>query len=209
MNLDSAIDSRTRIHRRRLLAGLGSLAAAVSSRVWLPSTAFGQDQNLERPRRFIGIFSANGTIANEFFPAANSGDTPLELGRILSPLQGFSDKLLVLKGVHMNSTVEDELGVASDNKPGGPHMKGPGAMFTGGSLAQGSFTGAGGPAGYADRVSVDQYIAERLGTETKFPSLEFGVRVEGQEPLRVISYHGANQPALTLDDPFKMYTSVW
>jgi hypothetical protein len=127
------------------------------------------------------------------------------MGRILQPLAAHAAQLLVLKGVHMNSTVEDQLGVTSTNKPGGPHMKGPGAMLTGGSLQAGSFTGSGGPAGYADRISVDQFIANRSAASTKFPSLEFGVRIEGQEPLRVISYRGANQPNTAVDDPWKMY----
>ena len=82
-------------------------------------------------------------------------------------------------------------------------------MLTGGSLQAGSFTGSGGPAGYADRISVDQYIAGRIGTKTKFPSLEFGVRIEGQEPLRVISYRGANQPNIAVDDPWQMYTRIF
>jgi hypothetical protein len=82
-------------------------------------------------------------------------------------------------------------------------------MLTGGSLLAGSFTGSGGPAGWADRQSVDQFIAERIGLTTKFPSLEFGVRIEGQEPLRVISYRGANQPNTAVDDPFKMYARIF
>jgi hypothetical protein len=205
----SNLDIRTKFTRRRLLGGLGLMTAALTSRVWRTATAFGQDANQGAARRFIGIFSANGTIAKEFFPPLNTGEQPLELGRILQPFAAHADKLLVLKGVHMNSTVEDELGVAGALKPGGPHMKGPGAMLTGGSLMEGTFTGAGGPAGYADRISVDQFIANRVGGETKFPSLEFGVRVEGQEPLRVISYRGANQPALTVDDPFKMYARLF
>jgi hypothetical protein len=131
------------------------------------------------------------------------------LGPILGPLAAHRDKLVVLKGVHMNSTVQDELGVASTNKPGGPHMKGPGAMLTGGSLLAGSFTGSGGPAGYADRISVDQQIANRLGKDTQFGSLEFGVRIQGQEPLRVISYRGPNQPNLTVDDPWQMYERIF
>jgi hypothetical protein len=82
-------------------------------------------------------------------------------------------------------------------------------MLTGGSLQAGSFTGSGGPAGYADRISVDQYIASRIGTKTKFPSLEFGARIEGQEPLRVISYRGANQPNIAVDDPWQMYKRIF
>ena len=87
---------------------------------------------------------------------------------ILAPLEAHKDKLLVLNGVHMYSTVEDELGTTGALKPGGPHMKGPGAMLTGGSLLAGSFTGSGGPAGWADRQSVDQYIAGRIGTTRSF-----------------------------------------
>lgn len=203
------LDHRTKFTRRRLLGGLGAMTVALTSRIWRSSTAFGQDERQGAARRFIGLFSANGTIAKEFFPPLNTGDSPLQLGRILQPLADHADKLLVLKGVHMNSTIEDELGVTGASKPGGPHMKGPGAMLTGGSLMEGSFTGAGGPAGYADRISVDQYIAGRIGGATKFASLEFGVRVEGQEPLRVISYRGANQPAITVDDPFKMYARLF
>jgi Protein of unknown function (DUF1552) len=199
------IDHRTAVSRRRLLGGLGALTVAVTSPVWRGATAFGKDAGAPAAKRFIGVFSANGTIASDFFPRGPE----LELGRILSPLQAHLDRLLVLKGVHMNSTIEDKLGVTSDNKPGGPHMKGPGAMLTGGSLTAGSFTGSGGPAGYADRISVDQYLATRLNAPTRFPSLEFGVRIEGQEPLRVISYRGANQPNIAVDDPFAMYTRLF
>jgi hypothetical protein len=129
----------------------------------------------------------------------------------------YKDKLLVLNGVHMYSTVEDELGKTNGlegenfapGKPGGPHMKGPGAMLTGGSLLAGSFSGSGGPAGYADRQSVDSYIAGRIGKDTQFPSLEFGVRITGQEPLKVISYRGPNQPNTAVDDPFQMYSRIF
>ncbi|MFT3928498.1 MAG: DUF1552 domain-containing protein [Myxococcales bacterium] len=201
-------DLRTVLTRRRLLGGLGALTVALSTPIWRAATAFGADQK-PNAKRFIGIFSANGTVASEFFPAGTQSAAPLTLGRILEPLKDHRERLVVLKGVHMNSTVEDELGVASTNKPGGPHMKGPGAMLTGGSLMAGSFTGSGGPAGYADRISVDQLIANRFGANTKFPSLEFGVRIEGQEPLRVISYRGANQPNTAVDDPWKMYERIF
>lgn len=202
-------DMRTRLSRRRMLSGMSALTIALTSPIWRSATAFGQDAVRKPARRFIGLFSANGTVASEFFPTAAEADSPLVLRKILAPLKDHTSRLTVLKGVHMNSTVEDELGVVSNNKPGGPHMKGPGAMLTGGSLMAGSFTGAGGPAGYADRISVDQLIAQRLGTKTLFPSLEFGVRVEGQEPLRVISYRGANQPNKTTDDPWAVYTRLF
>ena len=203
-------DSRTVLSRRRLLGGLSALTVAVTSPIWRSATVFGQDANTPAGKRFIGMFSSNGTIAKDFFPQGVAGsEAPLQLGRVLAPLADHVANLLVLKGVHMNSTIEDELGVAGALKPGGPHMKGPGAMLTGGSLEAGSFTGSGGPAGYADRISVDQYIAGRIGQQNKFPSLEFGVRIEGQEPLRVVSYRGANQPNTAVDDPWAMYKRIF
>ena len=169
--LDDPIDSRTRLTRRRLLGGMGALAVALTSPIWKVATAFGKDAGAPGARRFIGVFSANGTVASEFFPgcasllakspnscgpAVTAGtETPLtaaSLGRILQPLSAHVSQMVVLKGVDMISTVSDQLGTTT-SKPGGPHMKGPGAMLTGGSLLTGSFQGAGGPAGNADRVS--------------------------------------------------------
>ncbi len=217
-------DFRTRLTRRRLLSGLGAFTVALTSPIWRVSTAFGQAQSAKAARRFVGVFSANGTIASEFFPGctgslakspnscptaqADSPLTPASLGRILQPLSAHTSQMLVLKGVDMISTVSNQLGTMTA-KPGGPHMKGPGAMLTGGSLLTGSFQGAGGPAGNADRISVDQFIANRIGMSTAFKSLEFGVRVIGGAPLNTISYSGANQPNVPIYDPTQMYSRMF
>jgi len=218
MSQKEPIDLRTAVSRRKLLGGLGALTVALTSPIWKAATVFGQDANAKAAKRFIGVFSANGTVAKQFFQQGVGTDLPFtSLSPILAPLDAYKDKLMVLNGVHMYSTVEDTLGATNGlegenfapGKPGGPHMKGPGAMLTGGSLLAGSFTGSGGPAGWADRQSVDQFIAERIGKTTQFPSLEFGVRITGQEPLRVISYRGANQPNTAVDDPFQMYSRIF
>jgi hypothetical protein len=180
---------------------MSSLAVALTSPIWRSATAFGQDAGVAPKKRFIGLFSANGTIPAAFFPAGTAADAPLTLGPILSPLEKYKSRLLVLKGVHMTS--------ANVPQPGGPHMKGPGAMLTAGKLLEGSFPGAGGPAGYADRISVDQYIASRVGTSTTFRSLEFGVRVEGGGPLEIISYRDSNQPNTAVEDPWQMYGRIF
>jgi len=194
-------DLRTKLTRRRLLSGMGSLAVILTSPIWRPATAFGQDAGVAPKKRFIGLFSANGTIPSAFFPAGTAADAPLTLGPILAPLEKHKSRLLVLKGVHMSS--------ANVPQPGGPHMKGPGAMLTAGKLLEGSFPGAGGPAGYADRISVDQHIANRIGTATTFRSLEFGVRVEGGGPLEIISYRDSNQPNTAIEDPWQMYSRIF
>ena len=192
-------DFRSVISRRRLLRGLSGLTVALTSPIWRPATAFAAGTPA---KRFIGVFSANGTVPSAFFPKGTAPESPLTLGPILEPMAKHRDQMLVLNGVHMLSTIRPNL-------PGGPHMKGPGAMFTGGSLLSGSFTGSGGPAGYADRISVDQEIANRIGTKSRFASLEFGVRIEGQEPLRIISYRGSNKPNIAVDDPWQVYTRVF
>ena len=206
------IDHRTVLSRRRLLGGLGAATVALTSPIWRTSTVFGADASAKPLRRFIGVFSTNGPIASEFFPKTTGADAPLTadvLGRILTPMAAHVSQMLVLKGVHMYSTVTDNLGQTTGSKPGGPHMKGPGAMLTGGSLDAGSFQGAGGPAGYADHISVDQYIANQIGTKSTFPSLEFGVRVTGGHPLDTISYRGQDQPNPPVNDPVQMYSRMF
>src|SRR5207245_512184 len=122
-------DHRTELSRRRLLRGMGALSVALTSPIWRPATAFGKDAATPPAKRFIGLFSANGTIPSAFFPAGTASDVPLTLGTILAPLETHKAKMLVLKGVHMTS--------ANVPQPGGPHMKGPGAMLTGGKLLVG------------------------------------------------------------------------
>jgi hypothetical protein len=178
---------------------MGALTVALTTPIWKSATAFAAGKPA---RRFVGMFSANGTVASAFFPPGTATEAPLTLGTILAPMEKYKQQMLVLNGVHMTSTI-------GANKPGGPHMKGPGAMFTGGSLLPGTFTGSGGPAGYADGPSIDQLMANRIGASTRFSSLEFGVRIEGQEPLRVISYRGSNMPNKAVDDPWQIYTRLF
>jgi len=207
-------DHRTVLTRRRLLSGMSALTVALTSPIWRTTTVFGADAAKPGARRFIGVFSANGTIQAEFFPKVASGTALTAASmmagpRIVAPMAAHAAKLLLLKGVHMYSTVTDNIGQTTGNKPGGPHMKGPGAMLTGGSLLPGSFPGAQGPAGYADRQSVDQLIADRIGKTTTFKSLEFGVRVTGGHPLDTISYAGASLPNVPVSDPVLMYSRMF
>ncbi len=194
---DRALRVKTLVTRRSFLSNLSAGALALTLPVWRSLEA--KAQTAPVTKRLFVFFTPNGTLPEQFFPA--SGPL-LTLPPLLAPLDAFKNQLLVLRGVHMHSMV-------GDTKPGGPHMKGPGAMLTGGWLLEGSFTGAGGPAGYANSISVDQAVAAQIGTQTAFPSLEFGVAIAGQEPLRVISYRGSNQPNEPVDDPWAMYDRVF
>lgn len=186
----------TPVSRRSFLGKMSLGALTLSVPVW---RSFEANAQTAANKRFFGFFTPNGTVPDQFFPTDPNLAT---LPPLLAGLEAFKSQLLVLKGVHMDSTI-------GDGKPGGPHMKGPGAMLTGGWLLEGSFTGAGGPAGYANGISVDQSIAALIGQDTRFPSLEFGMDIQGQEPLRVISYAGSNQPNNPIDDPWVMYDRIF
>lgn len=209
------IDPRTALNRRKLLSGVGAFTATLTSGIWKSSTAFGADSKAASPMHFLGIFSANGTIPAAFFPDSTAAEAPLVVKEILKPLEKYTSKMLVFNGIQYRSTVEDKLYDFKDDrsiwevKPGGPHMKGPAAFLTGGSLLPGPFEGSGGPAGWGDRISLDQYLGQRLGQNSRFPTLEFGVRVIGQEPLTCISYSGPNQPNRPIQDPWAMYSRLF
>ena len=189
---------RTELSRRRLLSGLGSLTVALTSPVWRPATAFGADTAAAPgAQRFMVMFSANGTVPTSFFPTAPAGaaETPLTtMSPILTPLDPYKAKLVVMKGVHMSS--------ANVPQPGGPHMKGPGAMLTGGKLNAGSFRAR---VGWPLRRSypVDQAIADKIGTGTTYKSMEFGVRTIGPSAQRhlVPRIEPAAHP---VNDPWQM-----
>jgi len=187
----------TPISRRSLLRGLSAGALCLTMPVWQRITA--EAQSATPTKRLFVFFTPNGTVKSKFFPTA--ADKPTA-SPILASLTPFASRVNVLKGVHMHSIV-------GSNKPGGPHMKAPGGMLTGGWLLEGSFGGAGGPAGYANRISVDQALANHIGKESTFRSLEFGVDMRGQEPLKYISYRGANQPNPAVDNPWTMYDRIF
>jgi hypothetical protein len=187
----------TPISRRSLLRGLSAGALCLSLPIWRRLEAEAQDA--ATPLRFFAFFTPNGTLEREFFPSQAADPTS---SAILAPFAPFASRIHVLKGVHMDSMI-------GDGKPGGPHMKGPAAMLTGGWLLEGSFSGAGGPAGYANRISLDQSLANHIGTQTAFRSLEFGVDMRGQEPLKYISYRGPNQPNPAVDNPWVMYERIF
>ncbi len=187
----------TPISRRSLLRGLSTGALCLTLPVWRRLEAEAQTDPL--PQRFFVFFTPNGTLKSKFFPSAPDQPTS---SPILAPLSAFASRINVLKGVHMHSMI-------GTKKPGGPHMKGPAAMLSGGWLLEGSFGGAGGPAGYGNRISVDQELANRIGTQTTYRSLEYGVDMRGQEPLKYISYSGPNRPNPAVDDPWAVYKRIF
>ena len=157
-------------------------------------------QTAAPPKRFIVFFSPDGTIKPAWTPTG-SGST-FTLSRILAPLEPNRQHIVVLDGVD---------NVAATKGLGDDHMNGMGAMLTGIELLPG--TTQGGccePAGLAGGISVDQEIANKIGTTTKFKSLELGIMAAGSGTVwNYTSYSGANQPLPADNNPANVFNRVF
>jgi hypothetical protein len=155
------------------------------------------------PKRFVVWFQPDGTIHENWAPTGSG--TSFTLSRILAPLAPYQSSLLVLDGV------TDQVGNYGQI-PGDDHQKGMGTMLTGVHLLDGTQQGGCDtcpPAGLASGISVDQAIANQIGTSTKFKSLELGVQVESDGAWRYANYTGPNAPLPADNDPHSVFLRVF
>ncbi len=180
--------------RRKFIAGLG---AATALTPFIPILE-GQAGQTGYPKRFVLLFSANGTIHENWVPSGTEND--FTLNTILSPLEPYKDRLIVLDGLRVIR-----------QGPGDGHQKGMGCMWTGNTLLEsGEFQGGdGSTAGWAGGISIDQEIANAIGTKTAYKSLEFGVQTGGATVWSRMSYAGSNQPIAPEDSPGAMFDRLF
>jgi len=191
--------------RRAFLRGAGGIAVGLPIMASLGLGPFRKTARAAEsgpfPKRLIVMFSPNGTVKKNWLP---QGDGPnFTLSRILEPLTPYKDKLLVLDGISMLSA---KYGV------GDGHQTGMGHMLTAVELLVGDlFQGGGdsGTAGWAGGISVDQAIANVVGTATKLKSLELGVQVHGATVWSRMSYLGANQPIPPESNPKAVFDRLF
>jgi len=148
------------------------------------------------------MFSPNGTIPPAFWPDETGSD--FKLKEIMSPLEAFKDRMLVLNG--LSNKVRGD----GDN-----HMRGMSCLLTGIELFPGNIQGGSHtPAGWASGISIDQelknYFQGREETRTRFGSLEFGVGITDRaDPWTRMSYAGPNKPVAPISDPYQMYQKLY
>jgi hypothetical protein len=156
-----------RISRRRVLRGAG-LTMALPWLESLPvfgSAARAADGAAIAPRRFCVQFMACGVNPDHWW-AKGSGPS-MELGKSLSPLEPLKEKINYFGGLYNRSAV----GV-------GIHPGQTGNILSGASLQKGAELRGG--------ISIDQVLAERIGSETIQPSMVLGC----EQP--VTGYHETN-----------------
>ncbi len=188
------------IHRRQFIKSVGLSAATLPFIVGLPSLGLAAPA---RPRqRLVILFSPNGTIPDAFWPDQTGAD--FKLKEILSPLEAFRNRMLVLNGV-CNKVKGD-----GDN-----HMRGMSCLLTGIELFPGNIQGGSHtPAGWPSGISIDQelknYFQSKPETRTRFGSLEFGVGITDRaDPWTRMSYAGPNKPVAPISDPYQMYEKLY
>ena len=192
--------SMNAIHRRHFLKSVGLSAATLPFIVGLPSLGLAAPA---RPRqRIVFMFSPNGTIPDAYWPDEQGAD--FKLKEILSPLEPFKDRMLILKG--LSNKVRGD---------GDGHMRGMSCLLTGIELFPGNIQGGSDtPAGWARGISIDQelknYFQSREESRTRFGSLEFGVGVTDRaDPWTRMSYAGPNKPVAPISDPYQMYQKLY
>ena len=197
---ESMIEAMNTVHRRQFIKQLGISAASLPFLMGLPSLGLASPA---RPRqRLVIVFTPNGTIPPSFWPEETGKD--FKLKEIMSPLEPFKDRLLVLHGL-CNRVRGD-----GDN-----HMRGMSCLLTGIELFPGNVQGGSDtPAGWASGISIDQelkkYFQSREDSRTRFGSLEFGVGVTDRaDPWTRMSYSGPNQPIAPISDPYQMYQKLY
>src|SRR5437660_2788884 len=188
------------MHRRTFIKHFGLSAASLPFLMGLPSLGLASPA---RPRqRLVIMFSPNGTIPPAFWPEETGKD--FKLKEILSPLESYKDRMLVLHGL-CNKVRGD-----GDN-----HMRGMSCLLTGIELFPGNIQGGSDtPAGWASGISIDQelknFFQSREETRTRFGSLEFGVGVTDRaDPWTRMSYGGPNKPIAPISDPYQMYQKLY
>jgi hypothetical protein len=154
----SHIAVRNPVSRRQFLHGMGVMMALPMLDMMLPGIARAAESPVfapdGKPRRMFAICNNLGLLPGQFFP------TEAGRGYALSPY------LQSLAAHRDNFTVFS--GVSHPNVDGGHPAD---ICF----LTAAPHPGSG---GFRNTISLDQYIAERIGNRTRLPSLTLGVNVE-------------------------------
>jgi hypothetical protein len=178
---------RAPISRRALLRGAGGVAIALPFlEAMNPRLARGQAAP-KAPRRLLNVFTENGVVENNWYPSGTEKNFTMPVS--LAPLQPFKDNIIVFEGLDR---------VASGSNGGGGHQRGKTAAFTG----QGNNNGR------AAGISIDQLVANSIGTTTRFKSIEASVYVKGV--LRDgVFFSGPGQIVVPEDDPAKLFARLF
>jgi hypothetical protein len=174
--------------RRGFGAGLAaSLLAGGYARLLAPGAARAQGGPVPAARRLLIFYAPNGTVHRFWRPEGTERDFRFAAGSILEPLADWRDRMVVLDGIDF---------LTGDNHEGGQS-----AMLT-------NMGGANTP---TRGMSVDQFVADRIGADDRFKSLELGVLTDiwGANNQTRISYRGPGELVHPDADPTRVFARLF
>lgn len=142
--------------RRTFLRGVGvsmALPWMESLPVWGDESQSQSKTGSQAPVRFAALFSGNGFHSREWW--ARGEGKSMELGKVLAPLEPHKEKLTFIRGLYNDQATKGNI-----------HSSQTGNLLSGAPLASGGEIRSG--------TSIDQVLAQKLGTSTKVPSLVLG-----------------------------------
>jgi len=117
----------------------------------------------EQPVRMAFVYFPNGVQMESWIPQTTGDNVvlPEALPRVLQPLAGLRDHFSVLGGLTVDGGRAHGDGPGDHGRAGASYLTGAHPKKTFGKDLRAG-------------VSVDQYVAEKIGSRTRFPSLELG-----------------------------------
>ncbi len=143
------------LSRRTMLRGIGVTMALP----WMESRCLWGDVSSDpqrpsgAPTRMAILFAGCGFHKDEWW-AKGEGST-MELGKVLAPLNGFRDRMTFIRGLYNAEALKGNI-----------HSSQTGNLLSGAPLTAGGTIRSG--------TSVDQLVAQRIGRQSKLPSLVLG-----------------------------------
>jgi hypothetical protein len=138
---------------------MGTAVALPMLDAMAPALAAIGGEAVKGPVRLVFVYVPNGIIMKDWTPRGTGKD--FEFSRILKPLEAFRDDLFVISGLadHNGNALGD--GAGDHARAGASFLSGVHCKKTAGSDIHAG-------------VSADQVAAQKLGTQTRFPSIELG-----------------------------------
>jgi len=171
--------------RRTVLRGVGAGLMLPMLDAMRPAVASAATphETLEPPRRMIGICNNLGLLPEKFFP--RDAGPSYTASPYLNELQEHRDDFTVFSGV-WHPDVDGGHPADICFLTAAPHP---------------------GSGGFRNTISLDQFVAERIGHRTRFPSMTLGVNVN--QATRSLSWTGAGVLIPCEESPLKVYQQLF
>jgi len=153
------ISTKKALSRRAVLRGIGTAIALPLLDAMVPALTRAQNTPAKPVRRFGVVYHPNGVIYDKWLP--KGAGTEFELSPVLSPLEPFREKLVVITGLY-----SDQAEALGDG--GGDHSRASGTYLTGIHVKRSDTVVENG-------ISMDQIAAKAFERETQLSSLQLTV----------------------------------